>query len=281
MKSKYLVILVTALLVIAASGFAINYAVRERARHVEELRHAAERAEQEAAAEQKRQVEEATAQAEEQRKALAEAQEAEREQAAFAGLREDISKEAATEVVHGRRLKVARFMAGMDFLQRLLSSVPKPEYVDLVSMYKTIEGYDGSTSSEALASCRAHFIGKYYVLQGDVFQIQADRDYPLEGLNEFSIFGWVNLPPRIPVNVVAASDEKMPPYTIAAMLSKIVDFQLGTNRAGQQIVMPVVEIVVAASGSQFADDPGEVIINEPLLVAQLLKTNPAEQETVQ
>jgi hypothetical protein len=206
---------------------------------------------------------------------------AEGEQAAFADLRKTISIESPTEVIYGRRIRVSQFMAGMNFLQSVLRSVPKPDYADIVSMYKTIEGYDGSTSTEALERCRSLYVGKYYVLQGDVFQIQADRDYPLDGLNQFSLFGWVNLPPRIAVNVSATSDEKMPPYYMAAMLSRIVDFQLGTNRAGETIVIPVVQILVAASVRQLTSEPGEVVINEPLLIAQLLKSHAAQSETAQ
>jgi hypothetical protein len=63
---------------------------------------------------------------------------------------------------------------------------------DQVSFYEAIGGLDGSTTLQALAKCRASFIGKCYMLGSD-FKIQADRDYPIEGLNEFSLFGQVNL----------------------------------------------------------------------------------------
>jgi hypothetical protein len=68
---------------------------------------------------------------------------------------------------------------------------------------------------------------------------------------------------------------------MAAMLSRIVDFQLGTNRAGETIVIPVVQILVAASVRQLTSEPGEVVINEPLLIAQLLKSHAAQSETAQ
>jgi hypothetical protein len=51
-------------------------------------------------------------------------------------------------------------------MQDVLNSIPKQEYVDLVSMYKAIGGLDGTTTDQALADCRDSFIGKYYVLQG-------------------------------------------------------------------------------------------------------------------
>jgi len=101
------------------------------------------------------------------------------------------------------------------------------------------------------------------VLQGDVFSIQADRDYPIDGLNEFSLFGQVNLVGNtfIPVNIEAISTEKVPPYRIAPILGKILDFKLGTNRAGKAIIIPVVRIIAVANRSSSRDEPSEIIIN--------------------
>jgi hypothetical protein len=102
------------------------------------------------------------------------------------------------------------------------------------------------------------------MLQGDVFQIQADRDYPREGLNQFEMFGQVRLvgTEYIPVNVTLFSTEKVPPYRIAAVLGKIMGFELGENMAGEQIIIPQVRVMAVANPSACCGDPDEIVINE-------------------
>lgn len=211
-------------------------------------------------------------QAEKRNAQLAEAQkEAEQQQAAFVAIRADVGRryDAKMQVVQGRRYSMDQ-TAAFNWMQQVLNRIPKNELVDLISMYKALAGFDGSTTSEALAKCQRSYVGKYYVLQGDVFQIQADRDYPRDGENDFMLFGNVNLPPFIPVNVAATSAEKVPPYISAPMLTKIVGFNLGRNRRGETIVIPVVDVVLVVSGSSFRSDPSDVIISQPKVVAQLL-----------
>jgi len=196
---------------------------------------------------------------------------AEQEETALLAIEKHISSRYGSHIkpIHGRRFSTNQ-RAAEDWLQELLDKVPKRDFVDLVSMYTAIGGFDGSTTREALAKCQRSFVGKYYMLQGDVFQIQADRDYPRDGENEFMLFGLVNLPPSMPVNVAAISDEKIPPYSLSPMLTKIVGFNLGTNRGGKSIIIPEVEVVAAVSSSSFMDNPSDVVISQPSVVAQLL-----------
>jgi tetratricopeptide (TPR) repeat protein len=214
--------------------------------------------------------------AKQERAALAQAQKAEQERTAQVALQRYIVHryDSRPEVIRGRRFTVKQMVSG-NFMQDVLNSIPKQEYVDLVSMYKAIGGLDGTATTQALANCRDSFIGKYYVLQGDVFQIQADRDYPREGINEFSLFGNVNLVGDyyVPVNVYAISDEKIPPYTIAPILGKIIGFESGKNRADKAIIIPVVQVVLLISPSRCCGNPDEIIVGQPLVVAQLLRVN--------
>jgi hypothetical protein len=197
---------------------------------------------------------------------------AEQDEAALLAIEKHISAKYGSHVkpIHGRRFSTNQ-RAAEDWLQELLDKVPKRDFVDLVSMYTAIGGFDGSTTQEALAKCQRSFVGKYYMLQGDVFQIQADRDYPRDGENKFMLFGLVNLPPSMPVNVAAMSDEKVPPYSLSPMLTKIVGFNLGTNRGGKSIIVPEVKVVAAVSSSSFMDNPSDIVISQPSVVAQLLR----------
>jgi hypothetical protein len=165
--------------------------------------------------------------------------------------------------IHGRRFRVGQGRS-LVILQHILNQIPQPQFVDLVSLYKSMQGLDGTTTQQALARDGTLYNGKYYMLQGDVFQIQADRDYPREGTNEFAEFGHVRLVADyyVPVNVDCISTEKVPPYTIAATLGKIVDFRLEQNRAGEAIIVPVVEVVAIASPSNCCGYPDEIIINQ-------------------
>jgi len=214
--------------------------------------------------------------AEQERAALAEAQKAEQERTAQVALQHYILDKygSQTEIVQGGRFKVEQEVGGK-FMDDVLHSIPKEEYVDLVSLYKAIGGLDGTTTSQSLANCRHSFIGKYYVLQGDVFHIQADRDYPREGINEFSLFGDVNLvaDDYVPVNVYAISGEKIPPYTFAPILGKIIGFESGKNRADKAIIIPVVKVVLLTSLSRCCGNPDEIIISQPLVIARLLRVN--------
>jgi hypothetical protein len=152
----------------------------------------------------------------------------------------------------------------MKVFQHILNQIQDSQYVDRVSLYKSMEGLDGTTTLEALARDRKLYIGRYYVLQGDVFQIQADRDYPREGQNQFSAFGRVNLVGDyyVSVNVDCISTEKVPPYSSAPILGRIMDFRLGRNRAGKAIIVPVVRVVAVVSPSHCCGDPDEIIINQ-------------------
>ncbi len=195
----------------------------------------------------------------------AQAQEAEQERLAEIERKKPVLLKYASQltVIHGRRFRVPQGVS-TEMLQHMLDKIPRQQFVDLIAMYKAMEGLDGSTTLQGLAKSRALFIGKYYMLQGDVFQIQADRDYPLDGLHQFAMFGQVNLVGNyyIPVNVVCISREKVPPYRISPVLGKIIDFQLGTNRAGKSIIIPVVQVVAVASPSNCCGDPDEIIVNE-------------------
>jgi hypothetical protein len=166
-------------------------------------------------------------------------------------------------VLNGRRFKVPQGVS-VRILQDMIHEIGKPQFVDLVSLYKTMAGLDGTTTLEGLSQVNSLCIGKYYMLQGDVFQIRADRDYPRAGLNEFSAFGRVNLYGDyfVPVNVELSSTERVPPYRVAAILGKITGFTLGQNLARKQIIVPNVRVMALASPSSCCGYPDEVIINE-------------------
>jgi predicted small lipoprotein YifL len=218
--------------------------------------------------------------AEARKEEIAEAErKAEEERSSLLAIKQHISHSYGSHIklIRGQRFSADQTVA-LDWLQELLNRVPKRESVDLVDMYKTIGGFDGSTTSEALAHCQQSFVGKYYMLQGDVFQIQADRDYPRDGKNEFMLFGQVNLPPSMPVNVGATSQEKVPPYTMSPMLTQIVGFDLGKNRRGESIIIPLVKVVVVVSATSFSDDPSEIVISEPTVVARLMRLPAPESE---
>jgi hypothetical protein len=170
---------------------------------------------------------------------------------------------AELKAIRGNRYRVRQGL-GMEIFQHILNQIPHSQYVDRVSLYKSMEGLDGTTTLEALARDRKLYIGKYYVLQGDVFKIQADRDYPREGLNQFSAFGQVDLVGDyfVPVNVDCISAEKVPPYSIAPILGRIIGFRLGRNGAGKSIIIPVMQVVAVASPSQCCGYPEEIIINQ-------------------
>jgi len=167
-------------------------------------------------------------------------------------------------VIHGRRYKVLNPGVGDEILQSMLDKIPPKQMVDLIAMYQAIDGTDGSTTLQALAKSKASFVGKYFMLQGDVFQIQSDRDYPVEGLNEFSMFGQVNFTDNyyIPVNVLCISAEKVPPYQLSPVLGKIVDFKLGKNKMGKSIIIPVVDVVAVLGTQPYTNQDEEIIINQ-------------------
>ena len=168
-------------------------------------------------------------------------------------------------VIRGRRYKVLNPGVGDEILQSMLEKIPQKQMVDLIAMYRVIDGTDGSTTLQALAKSKASFVGKYFMLKGDVFQIQSDRDYPVEGRNEFSMFGNVNFTDtyHIPVNVLCISAEKVPPYRLSPVLGKIVDFKLGKNRMGKSIIIPVVDVVALLGTQPYTNANEEVIINQP------------------
>ncbi len=173
-------------------------------------------------------------------------------------------------VIHGRRFRVAPSYHehgdnGPDsiaILQEMLNWIPRRAFVDQLSLYKLIGGLDGSSTAQALDKLRP-LTGKYVMLQGDVFQIRADRDYPHEGLNEFTVFGNVELVNNldVPTNVLCMSAEKVPPYRVAPILGKIIDFRLAESLSGKTLIVPVVRVIVVASGTSFTSEPSEIIIN--------------------
>jgi hypothetical protein len=167
-------------------------------------------------------------------------------------------------VIRGRRFRVVNEGDGNEILQDMLDKIPKQKFVDLMAMYEAMQGLDGTTTLQGLAKSRASFIGKYYILQGDVFQIQAERNYPLDGVHQFAMFGQVNLVGNnyIPVNVECISIEKVPPYQLSPVLGQIVDFKLRTNRAGKAIIVPVVQVVAVLGLHRFGSQDEEIIINQ-------------------
>ena len=164
---------------------------------------------------------------------------------------------------HSHKFSVIEGGSGPIFMG-LIHQIPDTEFVDLVSFYKTIKGLDGTTTEEGAERLRQLYIGKYYVLQGDVFTIQADRDYPRNGMNEFSMFGEVRLVGSlmVPVNVDLVSTTKVPPYSKAAILSKITGFSVSTSRGGDGIIVPQVAVVALIRPSSCCESPEAVIINE-------------------
>ena len=86
---------------------------------------------------------------------------------------------------HGEKFQVSR-ETGIQILDNIVEGFKNADTVDLVDLYKTIGGYDGSTTLAGLAKLKRLYIGKYYMLQGDVFQINANRDYPVTGKNNFT-----------------------------------------------------------------------------------------------
>jgi hypothetical protein len=66
----------------------------------------------------------------------------------------------------------------------------------------------------------------------------------------------------IPVNVDCTSNERVPPYGIAAILSKITGFGVSKNRFGKTIIVPEVRVIAVAAPSSCCGDSEEIIINQ-------------------
>jgi hypothetical protein len=163
---------------------------------------------------------------------------------------------------HGNKFTVKEGES-VPILQHLIDQIPKSQFVDLLPFYETIQGLDNTTKDEGLEKVRRNYVGKYYMLQGDVFKIQADRDYPREGLNEFEMFGEVRLVGShyVPVNIECFSYEKVPPYASAPVLGKIIGFYMDRNQRGDNIIVPVVRVIAVVVPANCCDYPEDVIIN--------------------
>jgi hypothetical protein len=161
-------------------------------------------------------------------------------------------------LIRGKRFSSNRLL-GLEILNHITNQIPLQQKVNIVSMYTLMEGLDGSATLEALARLRSLYVGKYYMLPGDVFQIQANRDYPREGLNEFSAFGQVKLLANyyIPINVYCISTEKVPPYSLAPIFGRIINFSLSESRSGKTIIVPTLQVVAVVGLSA-----NEIIINQ-------------------
>jgi hypothetical protein len=168
------------------------------------------------------------------------------------------------QLIHGKRFRVPQ-RRSLVILQHILDQIPRSSLVvNMIPFYRALDGSDGSTTLQAVERLRALYIGKYYMLQGDVFRIQADRDYPREGLYHFSVFGQVPFSQDyyIPVNVDCTSTERVPPYGVAPILGKITGFSMSKNRVGKTIIVPEVQVVAVAAPSSCCGDPEEIIINQ-------------------
>jgi hypothetical protein len=66
----------------------------------------------------------------------------------------------------------------------------------------------------------------------------------------------------VPVNVDCISMEKVPPYRLAPIFGKIIDFRLSQNRLGKTIIVPVFQVVMVTAPSNCCDYPDEVIIDQ-------------------
>jgi hypothetical protein len=138
---------------------------------------------------------------------------------------------------------------GIHILEKVVDSLRHAETVNQIDLYKTIGGYDGSTTSVGAEKLKRLYIGKYYMLPGDVFQIDARGNYPVVGKNKFTAFGNVNLvgSTYVPVNVICFSAIQVPPYRTAPILGKIVDFVTADNRNGEKVIVPVIKVVMVFS----------------------------------
>jgi hypothetical protein len=169
-------------------------------------------------------------------------------------------------VVHGRRYRIPRSKA-IQLMYHVIDQVHDGvHYIDEVSFFAAIDGADGSTTGQALSKLRATAIGRYYVLPGDAFQIQADRDYPLSGRTTFTMFGRRRLVEDhwVPLNVECISTEPVPPYSMAPVLVRFIGFRPGESRSGQPIIVAIAKVidVFAIPPSSEDDVPAEVIINQ-------------------
>jgi hypothetical protein len=138
---------------------------------------------------------------------------------------------------------------GIHIVGKVVDSLRHAETVNQIDLYKTIGGYDGSTTSVGAEKLKRLYIGKYYMLPGDVFQIDARENYPVAGKNKFTAFGNINLvgSTYVPVNVICFSAIQVPPYRSAPILGKIVDFVIADNRAGEKVIVPVIKVVMVYS----------------------------------
>jgi hypothetical protein len=172
---------------------------------------------------------------------------------------------ADLRVIHGRRFSITRSKA-IELMDHVIDQIRDGvvPYIDERSFFATIDGGDRSTTAQALAKLRATAIGRYYVLQGDVFQIQADRDYPASGRTNFTMFGrrmlasdyWVSL------NVECISTEPVPPYSIAPVLVQFIDFRRSVSTSGRTIIVPIARVIDVFEIPPLSDVPAEVIINQ-------------------
>ena len=142
------------------------------------------------------------------------------------------------KVIQGRRFSV-RAGLGETILEHVAKSFPLSSFVDREGLYRAIGGLDGSTTLQAVAKLRPLYIGKYYMLQSDAFQIQVDRDYPRSGLHQFSVFGLVRFGDFSgPVNVYCTSAEAVPPLGNTAIFGKITGFDIGESVVGKLRLSP-------------------------------------------
>jgi len=163
---------------------------------------------------------------------------------------------------HGTRFSVPED-ASVPIMMQLVDAIPKSEFVDQISLYKTIKGLDGTTTVGGINRLNRLYIGKFYMLQGDVFKIQADRDYPVAGLSQFSVFGEVRLVGNlyVPVNVECDSAQIIPPFSMAPILGRITGFEVGISRGGDNIIVPQVRVVAIVRPSGCCGERESVIIN--------------------
>lgn len=155
------------------------------------------------------------------------------------------------------------YQEGEQLLRQVVQSLSDSEVVNQIDLYETIGGYDGSTTSAGARKLRRLYVGKYYMLPGDVFHIQGDRDYPASGKSTFIAEGNVRLvgDTYVPVSVICFSATNVPQYRMAPILGRITDFRVESSQGGALIIVPVIKVVGVFASSNFRDDGEELIIN--------------------
>lgn len=152
----------------------------------------------------------------------------------------------------------------LEILSDVLHKIPAKEaHQTELNLNIWVQGFDGSSTRTALVKLRT-LIGKYLEIPGDCYKIQADRDYPISGKNEFIMFGGQQVagPDSVSfINFHCISKIKVPPYQVACVLGKIYDFKLGKNQAGKVIIIPVINVIMVASGNQYFGKNTEIILD--------------------